>query len=184
MKIYLALPVVAIALVLTGCASPARVDQMTVSANSIQTASANTKLQNSISVKDVTGGKETSPMWTSQVNSSDFQRALENSLRATGLLSPVGSNGPYQLTADLTSLDQPMVGFNMMVTATVRYSLIERSSGKEIFSRSIPTPYTAKMGDAFVGSERLKLANEGAVRKNIEELIAELLRLKVQVSLK
>ncbi len=157
---------------------------MTVSANSMQTSSVDTKLKNSISVKDVTGGKETSPMWTSQVDSSDFQRALENSLRATGLLSPIGSNGPFQLTADLTSLDQPMVGFNMTVTATVRYSLIEKSSGKEIFSRSIPTPYTAKIGDAFVGSERLKLANEGAVRKNIEELIAELLRLKVQVSLK
>ena len=157
---------------------------MTVSASSIQTSSANTTLKSSISIKDVTGGKETSPMWTSQVDSSDFQRALENSLRATGLLSPIGSNGPYQLTADLTSLDQPMVGFNMTVTATVRYSLIEKISGKEIFSRSIPTPYTAKIGDAFVGSERLKLANEGAIRKNIEELIAELLRLKVQVSIK
>ena len=77
-----------------------------------------------------------------------------------------------------------MMGFDMTVTATVRYSLIERISGREVFSRSIPTPYTAKMGDAFVGSERLKLANEGAVRKNIEELIAELLRLRIQVSSK
>lgn len=157
---------------------------MTVSANSMQTSSVDTKLKNSISVKDVTGGKETSPMWASQVGSSDFQSALENSLRATGLLSPVGSNGRYQLTADLTSLDQPIIGFNLTVTTTVRYSLIEQSSGKEIFSRSITTPYTAKMGDAFLASERLKMANEGAVRKNIEELIAELLRLKVQVSLK
>lgn len=157
---------------------------MTVSANSIQTSPTDTKIKNNISIKDVTGGKETSPMWTSQVGSSDFQRALENSLRVTGLLSPIGSNGSYQLTADLISLDQPMIGFDMTVTATVRYSLIEKISGKEIFTRSIPTPYTAKMGDAFIGSERLKIANEGAVRKNIEELIAELVRLKVQVSLK
>lgn len=183
MKIHLAFPTVALALVLAGCASPARIDQMTVSANSIQTASGDTKLKNNISVKDVTGGKETSPLWTSQVSSYDFQRALENSLRVNGLLSPVGGNGPYQLVADLISLDQPMVGFNMTVTATVRYSLIEKSSGKELFSRSIPTPYTAKVSDAFIGGERLKLANEGAVRKNIEELIAELLKLKVQVSL-
>jgi hypothetical protein len=150
----------------------------------IRPAPADTKLKNSLSVTDVTGGKETSPMWTSQVDSSDFQRALENSLRTTGLLSPVRRYGLYQPTADLTGLDQPMVGFNMTVTATVSYSLIERSSGREIFLRSIPTPYTAKMGDAFVGSERLKLANEGAVRKNIEDLIAERLKSRIQVSLK
>ena len=48
-----------------------------------------------------------------------------------------------------------------------------------MFEQAITTPYTAKAGDAFPGVERLRLANEGAVRQNITRLIDELARLRV-----
>jgi hypothetical protein len=35
------------------------------------------------------------------------------------------------------------------------------------------------MSDAFVGSQRLKLANEGAVKANIESFINDLIALKL-----
>lgn len=173
----------AFVILIAGCASPARVDQMTASGGLSRTVPKDSPLKGSIGIKDVTGGRETNPMWVSSVSSADFERALEDSLRSAGLLNPVRSSGRLQLIADLVRLDQPMFGFDMTVTATVRYSIVERSTGKEIFSRLIPTPFTATMSDAFVGTTRLKLANEGTIKKNIEALIDELVKLQIQVSM-
>jgi hypothetical protein len=164
--------------VLSGCASPARIDQMTVSVSPDQRI-APTPLRTNIAVRDVTGGKDTNPMWVSNVGSSEFEQALEASLRDAGLLSAGKQAGKYTLVAHLENVDQPMAGFNMTVTATVMYSLVERATGKEVFNRRISLPFTATVGDAFAGTERMRLANEGAVRVNIKQLISELFAIKV-----
>ncbi len=118
-------------------------------------------------------------MWTSQVSSEGFKRALEQSLENAGMFSKIVSGGKYQLTADLNKLDQPIAGFDMTVTATVRYSLVETKSRKEVYGRVIQMAYTAKLSDAFAGTTRLKLANEGAVKANIQALIDDLVALKL-----
>jgi len=164
---------------LGGCATPARVDQMTVASPAVAPASVPEALRQNVAVKDVTGGQETNPLWTSQVSSSEFERALEASLRAATLLQPNRQGGRYMLSAQLDKLDQPFIGISMTVTATVLYMLVERSTLKTVWEKTITTPYTASFGDAIIGVERLKLANEGAVRTNIAALIAELLRLKL-----
>lgn len=160
--------------VLTGCASPARIEEMSISSSSVQAI--NTPLKKSIGVSEVTGGKETNPMWASQVSSESFQRALEMSLRNVGLSDPLLSANKYHLTADILQVTQPVMGLDMTVTANVRYSLIDTASRKEVFSKVIVGAYTAKFSDAFVGGERLKLANEGAARTNIQLLVGELLQ--------
>jgi len=142
--------------VLAGCATPAAVEQMAVSLPITQT---NPALKNSVAVAEVAGGRETNPMWTSQVSSDAFRRALEQSLQNAGMFNKIVAGSKYQLTADLTRLDQPMMGFDMTVGSTVRYSLIETQTRKEVYARVIQISYTAKMSDAFVGSQRLKLAN-------------------------
>ena len=68
--------------------------------------------------------------------------------------------------------------------ASGQRALVEQATGKEVFSRTIPTSFTATVANAFVGVERLKLANEGAVRNNFAALIDELVRLQIQVSIK
>ena len=161
---------------LAGCATPAAVEKMAVSLPITQT---NAALKNSVGVTEVTGGRETNPMWTSQVSSDSFKRALEQSLENAGMFSKIVSGGKYQLIADLTRLDQPMFGFDMTVNSTVRYSLIETQSRKEVYGRVIQIGYTATVSDAFVGSERLKLANEGAINANIKALIIDLIALKL-----
>ena len=171
------LPIV-VAVVLTGCAAPARIDQMTASVSPQQRVVA-TPLRANIAVRDVTGGKETNPMWVSNVGSSEFEQALEASLREAGLLAAGKQAGKYTLVAHLENVDQPMAGFNMTVTATVAYSLVERATGKEVLSRKVSLPYTASFNAAFAGTERLRIANEGAVRVNISKLIDELLALKI-----
>ena len=165
----------AIVLVLAGCATPAGIEQMTVHAPAMRAN--DSALKNSVAVKEVTGGRETNPMAASQVSSSAFHRALENSLKNAGLGNPLLSSSRYHLTADIVKVDQPFLGLDMTVSATVRYSLIEAASRKEIYTKVIPSSYTAKFSDAFAGTERLRLANEGAAKTNIQTLVDELLAL-------
>ena len=171
-KILVIFSVVAIG----GCATPAAVEQMAVSLPIIQT---NPALKNGIGVQEVTGGKETNPMWTSQVSSDAFKRALEQSLQNAGILSKISTGGKYQLTADLTRLDQPLMGFDMTVTSTVRYTLIETQTRREVYSRVIQIRSTATISDAFIGSQRLKLANQGSIQANIKSFINDLMQLKL-----
>ena len=171
----------AVTALVTGCATPANSVNMVVRAGDATAARSATPeaLKAAVAIRDVTGGKETNPMWVSNVGSSDFERALEDSLRSVGMLAANRQSGRYQLVAHLEKLEQPFLGFDMTVTAAVAYTLIERSSGKTVWQKSIATPYTAKVGDAFVGTERLRLANEGSVRQNITQLIGELQQAKV-----
>jgi len=178
-RVILSLCVATLA-VLAGCATPARPDQMVATSAPASRAAVPVALRESIGVRDVTGGRETNPMCVSNVGSAEFERALQDSLRNAGLLAPVRGGGRYQLSADLRKLDQPMIGLDMTVTATINWHLVERASGRNVFQREIGTPFTAKMSDAFIGSERMKLANEGAIRRSIEVFIEEVLRLPVE----
>lgn len=165
--------VIAVSATLVGCATPARVEQMVTSGTPNQRIAA-TGLRSNIAVHDVSGGSDTNPLWKSNVSSDAFEQALEGSLKAVGLWAPKQA-GRYKLVAHLENLDQPFGGISMTVTASVRYSLVERSTGREVFARTLSTPYTAAFNAAFLGSERLKIANEGAIKTNITELINELL---------
>lgn len=166
-------------ILMQGCATTASIQGMTT-----QKAMAhNGALTNKVAVAPVTGGKKTNPLWTSQVSSENFDSALKDSLRAAHMLA--GDQGQYSLQANLLSLQQPMFGLDMTVTATVKYVVTEAKSGKTIFEETLTTPYTAKMGDAFVGTKRLQLANEGAIRTSIETLIEKLEKLSLdKVSLR
>lgn len=164
----------AVAVVLTGCAEPARIQQMTATHfNTAKIASANT-LKNSITVNDVSGGKETNPLFVSNIGNLEFKQSLINSLSSVGFLTTDKDQRRYALDVTIGGLDQPIVGLDMTVTATVNYRLEEVASQKIVFSRVITTPYTANFTDALNGTTRLKLANEGAAKKNIEQFIDEL----------
>lgn len=167
---------------LSGCASPARSDRMTVSSDFGQVAKipADNALRGNVGVASVTGGGDTNPMWRSKVSSDAFQRALEDSLRNAMLLNPAISSSRYQLTADLINLSQPLAGASLEVSSSVRYSLVERASRKEIYSRVIQTAHTAKWNDAFNFNDRLNIANEGAIRNNIQLVIDDLFKLNLQ----
>lgn len=165
-----------VSLMLAGCATPARIEQMQTGPSAAARAVLVTPaLKEGVAIKDVTGGRETNPMWVSNVASSDFERALEASLRNAGLLAANRQGSKYTLTAHMLKLDQPFMGASMTVTATVQYSLVDRASGKEMFARTLATPFTAEFSAAFLGTERLKLANEGAARTNIQQLIDALM---------
>ncbi len=148
---------------LAGCVSGA--DPTAMVPESVRLAR---KSSRSVSVA-VTGGQKTNPLWTSQVSNEDFATALQTSIEKYGLFSSVirGGGGHYLLDVRLVRLQQPMLGFNMTVQAEVEWRLKD-GSGRVVWTETTNRPYTATVGDAFVGATRLKLANEGAIRENIK----------------
>jgi hypothetical protein len=156
---------------LSGCASGATAAGMTVTQAEL-VAPANPTARGAFRLGPVGGGEETNPLWTSQVSNEQFKEALVASLKLAGLLGDGAAR--YELTGLLVELAQPFIGLDMTVTATVQYSVTDATTGAVIWSEKLVTPHTATMGDAFVGMTRLKLANEGAVRKNIAQLVQRL----------
>lgn len=172
----------AVVAALSGCATPAASDNMTVRAAAATDMRQKTPevLRANIALRDVTGGRETNPMWVSNISSTGLRSALEASLSSVGMLAAGGQAGKFELLAHLANVEQPFAGIDMTVTTTVAYQLVDRASRKTVWEKTIVTPYTAKFGDAIMGFERLRLANEGSVRQNITQLIGELQLLKAE----
>lgn len=161
---------------LAGCATPAAVSNMSVYATQ-RTAPA--ALKNAIAVADVDGGRETNPLWVSQVSSESFRSALEDSLANAGVFERALSASKYRLTASLNQLEQPAFGFDMTVTSSVKYTLVDTKTGKDVYSRLIRAPFTAGFSDSPLGSTRVRIATEGSIKKNIELLINDLLMMNM-----
>ncbi|HZH45874.1 MAG TPA: hypothetical protein VEY31_04495, partial [Roseococcus sp.] len=129
-------------------------------------------LRGALSVGNVSGGQQTSPLWTSQVGNAEFAEALRLSLAAHQLLDSSGQR--LRVEATLMTLSQPLMGLDMQVGATVYYRVVEAASGHMIFERPIAANYTATFGSAVIGVQRLQFANEGAIRANIASFISAL----------
>ena len=155
---------------LAACAQPARVTQMVVPNELAPVVTANPGLQTSLGVGEVSGGKETDPMWTSQVNNPEYKEALEQSLQTNALLAPAAA-ARNVVTVELIELKQPLMGFDLTVTPRVRYRVLERASSTEVFNEELTTPFTADFSSAAIAVERLRLANEGAIRENIRAFL-------------
>lgn len=162
--------ILVVTLLLAACATPARREQMTI-ATPASSRSTPAALNQSIALGPVGGGKQTNPLWVSNISSEDFEAALRSSLQSAQLLVPDGKECRVKLTAQLLSLAQPALGLDMTVTASVLYTLVDCRTQKEVWVQTITLPYTAAFGDSLIGVERLKLANEGAARVNIQKLV-------------
>jgi hypothetical protein len=129
----------------------------------------------------VTGGRETDPLGAPDVSNESFQTALVESLRQSALFQSVATNGSasYKLTVRLDSLDRPAMGISMTVNLRSDWTLKRNSDGTVLWQQPVYSSYTAGAGDAFAGITRLRHANEGAARKNIEQGMALLSEAKL-----
>ncbi len=168
--------VIAMSGLLFGCASGAKVENMRYTEVSHQYDRA---LEANVDVNDVSGGTETNPLWTSEISNDAFRQAVKDSLSAQGLL---GEQGNYDLAIQLLEVKQPIMGFDMTVTTHIRYVLTDKATDEVVMDEMIITPHTATMGDAFAAIKRLRLANEGSAKRNIESLMDKLAQLKIEPS--
>ncbi len=158
---------------LGACASGARSTEMAVAAGAVAPVAPGAPGYHQIVVAGVQGGTETNPLWESEVSDHDFQVALENSLRAANYLADDPTTATMALTASLVQLKQPLVGLDMSVTSRVRYSAVGKD-GKTTFDDTVAATGTGKFGDAIIGVERLRLANEASIRENIKSFLQRL----------
>ena len=158
---------------LAACASASKPGAMVAEVTEATIIQDTSKLHENVTVGEVGGGKETNPLWTSEVSSENFAEALRQTFAAHAMLAT--DEGDYRLDAKLVKLKQPFAGFNMTVTSIVDYTLTHVESGEVVLEETVETAYTAKVGDAFMGVKRLQLANEGSIKGNISTLIQKMI---------
>lgn len=161
--------VIAIAL-LVGCAAPASQQSMSITAQDLPTK-VNGKLKGQLAVRTVGGGKETNPLWVSQVDGQGFKGALDKSLAVAGYKVADGSAAKYSVDANLQNLDQPIFGFTFDVVSTVLYTVTGEGKQKQF---PITATGSASTSDAFVGMERMRIANERSIKENIKLFLTKL----------
>jgi len=125
-----------------------------------------------IIVASVSIGTDTSTPWTSQIGSAEFQDALVRTLMLANLASPQG--GRFRLDATLLGLSRPFAGFAMTVTASVAYRLTDTATGAVVYQDTRTSLGTASLNDAIMNANRLRIADERALRANIRKLIEDL----------
>lgn len=153
---------------LFGCAAPATQQAMIVNKSDFSiTEAQRSKLKGSIEIVGVTGGKETNPLWVSQVDSNTFKGALEDSLKAVGYKS-LENNPKFKINANLMELDQPLFGLTFSVKSNVNYAVSYEGNTKNI---PIIATGQATPSDAFIAIDRMRIANERSINENIKEFI-------------
>lgn len=162
---------------LAGCASGANSSNMTASLQPSLAAAPGSSLYQSVGLGAVTGGKETSPILASQVADGDFKTALKNSLLQSNLHA-VGAE-KYLVTAEIAELEQPLMGLDLTVTSKVRYKVTRVADKTVVYDKLVTQAHTATFGDSALGVERLRLANEGSIKKNISSFITEVANLRI-----
>jgi hypothetical protein len=157
-----ALAVLAFALLVGGCASPANRDSMVASVAPARTIAA------TVSVT-TRGGGETDPLAVSGVADADLKAAIETSIAQARLFRGVvqAPGGDYALTVFITQVVRPTFGASMTVQMEAGWNLARASDKAVAMRRSVKSTYTAPASAAFAGVERVRLALEGAVRENI-----------------
>ncbi len=163
------LVLVFLSVTLSACAGASRPELMSIAPDENNSIQISKKYHNAVSIEDVTGGKETNALLMSKVSSEAFQKALENSLAAYGLLN---ENGSYVLHAELLALEQPVMGFSFTVDSVVDYTLKKNNS--VVFKETIKASGKATMGDSPLGVERLRIANEYSIQNNIKAFLEKL----------
>lgn len=128
--------------------------------------------RNAITVGSVTLGRDTGTPWTSAVSPEQVRQALVQTLAGAGLGQP--ANGRFRLDGQLLTLDRPYAGFAMTVTATIAWRLTDTTNGAVVYDRAFRALGTATLDDAVDNNNRLRIADQRAVRANLQLLVQDL----------
>lgn len=149
---------------LAGCVSAPVPDAMSVSAPAARSYPYSVAVQ-------TRGGAETNPLGSINLSDDEFKAALEKSIADSKLFRTVvkGRDGAdYELAVSLTQMSKPVFGASFTVDMETAWALTKTTDKKAVLRKVIKSSHTATMGDAFVGATRIRLAVEGAVKRNIE----------------
>lgn len=154
-----------LALVLTGCATPANRDAMTP-----QGFVVSKHYPHSVHVL-TNGGSETTAIGSSNISDADLKAAIEDAVMQSKVFKSIvqSAGGDYELSVRVVSLSKPIFGATFTVEMETAWSLIKESDHSILMRKSVKSSGTATMGDSLAGVTRLRLAVENAARENISQ---------------
>lgn len=169
-RLIITLTISVVAAAMTGCASQAEKKAMVTP--TLQVAK---KSDGTVSVKTA-GGAETTSADSTNISDENFKAAIEESISKNRIFKSVvqGRSSDYELLVSITRLEKPVFGLSFTVTLETTWVLVKRSDASIVMKRNITSSHTATFGDATAGVKRMRLAVEGAARKNIESGLLEI----------
>jgi hypothetical protein len=141
---------------------------MTVSSGAVATPVA--KYRNAIAVRSVSGGQVMNVLTVPGVANEPFKAALESTLAYNGYLAQSGTP-KYYLDAEIQNLDQPFIGLDFDVVADVTYKI---SGAGTPAAYPIKAKGTATFSDSPIAIDRIRIANERAMRENLKQFLEAL----------
>lgn len=173
MKIFKLLSGIALVFIfatLVGCMPAANYKAM-ITTPATSGAKHNPKLNDAITVANVTGGQEINQvLGIYHVNNECIKKALEGSLSSHGYFASSADKAKYKLDARLVELDQPIIGFKFDITSKIIYTLTDVNTSKSE-KREIHAHGVAHTSESFMASQRVVIANERAIEENIKKLL-------------
>ena len=151
-----------------GLAACATQEAMTVGSGAV--ANPSPKYRNAMAVRSVSGGRVMNALTVMGVADEPFKAALESTLAANGYLARSGTPKFY-LDAEIRNLDQPLIGLDLDVTADVTYKV---SGPGAAATYPIRSTARATFSDSPIAADRMRIANERAMRQNIEQFLQAL----------
>lgn len=133
--------------------------------------------RNAVTVGSVTLGRDVGTPWTSAVGPDQVQQALVQTLAAAGLGQPArgqSRDGRFRLDGQLLTLSRPYAGFAMTVTAAIAWRLTDVTNGAVVYDRTLQGLGTATLDDAVDNNNRLRIADQRAIRANLQQLVQDL----------
>jgi hypothetical protein len=126
------------------------------------------------------GGIETNPATRLRVTNATLSEGLVSAINKHHVFSRVisGPGADYVLAVTLVNGDFPSFGVSFTVKAELAWSL-KKADGTTVWQQVINSEGTATGGEAFAGTERVKLAMERAVRENVAQGLAKIANLKL-----
>jgi hypothetical protein len=102
-----------------------------------------------------------------------FKDSLEEAITKAAIFNDL-SNKKLSLSAKVMQFETPGFSASFETSFVVRYQLLDRSSGKLVFTRDIRSNGIVTFDYSFLGAIRYTEARNRAVRANIEQFIASL----------
>lgn len=152
---------------LSACATP---QAMMVSSGAVTQRVA--KYNRAVAIRSVTGGQMMNILTMPGVQDEPFKAALESSLAQVGYLASSGAP-KFHVDAEIKNMQQPFIGLDMDVTATVTYKVTPAAGGA---AANYPITATGKaaFSDSVIAADRLRIANERAMQENIKAFLQQL----------
>lgn len=135
----------------------------------------------SIRIGTVTGNKKEFFGGPEMIKPEEFRAVLSGAFSRAKLFDSVQTGAAdLEISATFLAHGQVSSGFDVEHAMVVEYRLLDLRSGKEIWTQSINSRQAAKLSDAWGGAARTRMAQEGCVRKNLDQLITALAKLRIE----